>query len=673
VTRPPRRAAALVLAAALLSLLAAGLALGVSAFTPRPSASALGASASAPGAPTAAASAGGVPIFFRFDQVGYPRYSPKRALIMTSRPLRRRRFELLDVAGHPVLTGLATGPVRWNAHELVYTLDFTRLRAPGRYTLRLNGSRSPALRIAPNGGVYRPLTANALAFFQNQRDGFEVLPGPLHRAPSHLRDASALVYVQPRYRGPTLLGSLTPTGARIDASGGWFDAGDYLKFVQTASFSDLTLLFALRAYPAGLANRAGLEAQVRFGTNWLLKMYNPTSRVLYYQVGIGNGNDRTILGDHDLWRLPQADDRRNPAPGSPTYFETHRPVFAAGAPGAPISPNLAGRLAAAFALCSQVFAASDPAYAHRCLLAGQAVYDQANTNPRGALLTTSPHSYYNETEWRDDMELGATELYLATQQAIGNGTGGDLAHTNLIDYLGPATHWANAYIEAPASGQDSLNLYDVSTLAHYDLIGILKDPRAALLLASPSIEAPTDVPSLLKDRLDQLRLGQRLARQEPFGLADPSTNLDTVAHALGYAIEARMYDQLTHTSIFAAFAQQQLDWVLGANAFGSSFVVGAGSLYPHCLAAQISNLAGTLSGRGAIMLGATVEGPTAPSELRGLELPEGARRCSAGRFAALTGHRLGYLDDVRSPATSEPTDDLAALTLLAAAQQAAGG
>jgi hypothetical protein len=96
-------------------------------------------------------------------------------------------------------------------------------------------------------------------------------------------------------------------------------------------------------------------------------------------------------------------------------------------------------------------AQSDPAYSRRCLLAGQTIYDQANTHPRGPLLTTSPHAYYNE----------------------------------------------------------------------------------------------------------------------PFGLANPATNLDTVAHALGYAVQARMYDELSSTSTFAGFAQSQLDWVLGANAWGS--------------------------------------------------------------------------------------------------------
>jgi endoglucanase len=653
------RRRAVALAVVLLALLAAGCALAASSSAPP-------------------AGASGAPILFRFNQLGYTPLAPKRAFVMTLRPLHQRRFAVLGHGGHPAFAGLATGPVRWNAQRLLYTLDFTRLHVPGRYTLRLAGARSSALRIAPTTQIYAPFTANVLAFFQSQRDGSEVLRSALHRVPSHLRDASAAVYAQPSYRGNTLRGALTPTGGRIDASGGWFDAGDYLKFVETGSFSDLALLFALRTYPAGLANRVGLEHEVRFGTDWLMKMYDPSSRVLYYQVGIGDGNGRSILGDHDLWRLPQADDRRKPAPGSPSYYASYRPVFAAGAPGAPISPNLAGRLGASFALCAQVFAASDPAYAHRCLMDGQLIYDQANPNPRGALLTTSPHAYYNEPEWRDDMQLGATELYLATQQALDSGAGGGLPHTDLVHYLGPATYWANAYIEAPASGQDSLNLYDVSTLADYDLIGILRDPRAqALLQANPNVQAPTDVASLLKDRRDQLLLALRLTHREPFGLANPATNLDTVAHALGYAIQAQMYDRLAGSTDFAAFAQRQLDWVLGANAWGSSFIVGAGGIYPHCLAAQIPNLAGSLSGRGAIQLGATVEGPIAPAELRGLELPDGARRCTAGAaggqpFSAFDGHGLAYRDDVRSSATSEPTDDLAALTLLAAAQQGAG-
>lgn len=622
--------------------------------------------------PAFAASAQGR-IAFRYDQLGYPATAAKRVLVLSSGPIGARGFGVRDRGGQIVLRGRASGPVRWSPRWRLYSLDLSRLRRDGVYAVSFAGVRSPAIRVG-TAGLYRPLVAGSVAFLQTQRDGAEVLPGRLHRVASHLRDASALLYAPPVYRGQRLARPLATEGARVDASGGWFDAGDYLKFVETASFTDASLLFALRTYPAGIADTGALAAEARFGADWLLKMWDQSSRVLYYQVGIGEGNGSSVLGDHDLWRLPQADEARAAPPGSPAYFESYRPVFAANAPNAPISPNLAGRLAAAFALCAQVFRASDPAYAQRCLLAGQTVYDQADTSPRGALLSTSPGSFYNETEWRDDMEFGATELYLATQQALEAGATTGLVHSDLAYYLQQAGAWANAYIEARGSGEDSLNLYDVSTLADYDLIAILRTPLAAQLEARPGVEVPTDPASLLRDRSDQLRLARRLARREPFGLANPSTNLDTVAHALGYAVQARMYDRLSGTGAYATFAQRQLDWVLGANAWGSSFVVGYGRVFPHCLASQIPNLAGSLSGRGAIDRGATVNGPTAPADVARLELPEGARRCSAGGsapFRVFDGRREAYRDDVRSSSTSEPTDDLAALTLLAAAQATA--
>ena len=65
-----------------------------------------------------------------------------------------------------------------------------------------------------------------------------------------------------------------------------------------------------------------------------------------------------------------------------------------------------------------------------------------------------------------DMEWGATELYFAT--AAGALPPG-LPHTDPKYYLGLAAHWAKAYMTGPFAGADTLNLYDVSGLAHYEL------------------------------------------------------------------------------------------------------------------------------------------------------------------------------------------------------------
>ena len=93
------------------------------------------------------------------------------------------------------------------------------------------------------------------------------------------------------------------------------------------------MLLAARSYPtqAGAASAsANFTGEAQFGLDWLRKMWNDTTRTLYYQVGLGDGNGTTILGDHDLWRLPEKDDDKLPAPSE--RYEKQRPVFRAAAP-----------------------------------------------------------------------------------------------------------------------------------------------------------------------------------------------------------------------------------------------------------------------------------------------------------------------------------------------------
>ena len=124
------------------------------------------------------------------------------------------------------------------------------------------------------------------------------------------------------------------------------------------------------------------------GLDWLQEIWDETNQILYYQMAIGNGNAKTT-SDHDIWRLPQAEDTY----GGCTYqyrYICHRPVFVNTAAlnssgqiqtGALISPNLAGRLAADFALCYHVYKTSEPTYADQCLLSAEHIFDLANRIP----------------------------------------------------------------------------------------------------------------------------------------------------------------------------------------------------------------------------------------------------------------------------------------------------
>jgi endoglucanase len=139
-------------------------------------------------------------------------------------------------------------------------------------------------------------------------------------------------------------GDLTPTGTVINAAGGWWDAGDYLKFVQTHSYTVALMLVGVRDFPnqmgAGSAT-SNFTAEAKFGLDWLQEMWDDSTQTFYYQVGIGNGNAQTV-SDHDIWRLPQADDTFGGCTSQYRYI-CHRPVFikTAGGAGVHISPNLA--------------------------------------------------------------------------------------------------------------------------------------------------------------------------------------------------------------------------------------------------------------------------------------------------------------------------------------------
>jgi endoglucanase len=601
--------------------------------------------------------------YVRLDQVGYAQGDVKHARLLSPAPAAHARFEVLDGGGGRVAQGRVGRDLgRWSrSFPHVYAIDFSRVRSPGTYSIEVSGpaqARSPPFRIDASPALFGPLAANAVRFLSAQRDGPDVDPAILDRRPSHLADGRSFIYATPAYRHDRLVGRLRRVGGPIDVSGGWMDAGDTLKYAETASFSEALLLYSLRRYPATFGERlAAARAEARFGMDWLLEIWRPASGTLVYQVGLGSGNGATILGDHDTtWRLPQADDALKAPPGSESRYVKYRPAFRAGRPGAALSPNLAGRMAAAFALGAQVFRPLDGAYAKRCLAAARSIFARAATHHVKRLVTAAPHDFYPETEWRDDMELGAAELSLAT---VG-------VRSTSRRYLHAAAHWANAYAGSKLNGTDSFNLYDVSALAHDELFAAM---RKAGLAEIDGVSRG----SLVGDLRGQMRLAVRAAARDPFSLGIHYRDDDTVAHALGLVSEAGFVDELSHSTRYADFGTAQRDFALGDNAWGLSFVVGAGTTFPHCLHDPVANLNGSLDGSPPVMLGAVAPGPVTASDLRGLSLSKGYRRCppdGGNPFGRFDGAGARYEDDVLASPTNEPSLDVAALAMLAFAREA---
>jgi endoglucanase len=603
--------------------------------------------------------------FVRVNQVGYPNGADKRAYLMSSTDLTDTAFTIRDANNRVVLTGAAGASLgSWSrAYPFVHPIDFNGLARTGTYTVTVSGppaATSPPFRIDTGANVYGGALANALSFYQTERDGPNYVPGPLRAAPAHLNDANAMTYLTPNANSSgRFSGDLTPLGIRIDASGGWWDAGDYIKGVETLGYATALLLHGVRELPGQMASgTSNFTAEAKFGTDWLLRMWDDPTRTFYHQVGIGTGNAKTV-GDHDLWRLPQADDTFGGADPAYRYIR-NRPVFRAAAPGSPISPNLAGRDAAVFGLCYQLFKASDPAFANRCLLAGVHIFDLADTNPR-QLITYVPYSFYPETEWRSDLELGATELYLAL--AGGGALQPGLPHAASY-YLQQAAHWASAYISSPDEAADTLNLYDVSGLAHYELHKAITHAGNPAGLEVTQAQLVVDLKKALDGAVAQ-------AAGDAFQFGFPWATWDTTSHGAGLAVMASEYDQLTGTTTYKPWSSRWLANILGANAWGVSLIVGDGTTFPHCIHHQVANLAGSLDGTGAILKGAAVEGPNG-TLYSGFQT--GMQNCPPDDSDAYAqfNSKAKFRDDIESFSTVEPAVDLTATSPLAFARLAAG-
>ena len=601
--------------------------------------------------------------YIRVNQVGYE-IGPVRMYLMSQAAKKGSAFAVKKSSGEEILSGTVSEPGGTWGKFNVYPIDFTILAA-GSYTVSLSGPLpvSSAFIVGTPAQLYAQPLNNALRFYQDQRDGREYIPSALRTAPAHLNDRQANVYNPPEFGSfERIRGDLVPTGAVVDAEGGWWDAGDYLKFVHTASFTAALMLVGLRDFPhhMGRDSSSSFVKEAKFGLDWLQRMWNNNSATLYYQVGIGSGNSG-FENDHSIWRLPQEDDSYGGSNPKFRYIR-NRPVLLAAPAGAKVSPNLAGRLAADFALCSSVYRTSDTEYANRCLQAAERIFDLADTSPQGELLTASPHDFYGESEWRDDMELGATELYLATRNP---GLPENLPHREPAFYLKQASDWASAYIHGEKGSGEILGAGDVSGLAHFELYRAITMPGTPGGLAI----SPADLLADMKKNLDH---AVSLAGKDPFGFGAWWGAGDTPNHGAALAVMASEYDSLTHSKEYDGHIRQWIANILGENAWGASFIVDDGTTFPRCIHHQVANLLASGNPPRPILAGALVEGPIEKPESGA---PKGAKVCPANgedSFSQFNGNRAVYKDNVEFYSTIEPAIDLTAPSFLMFAWRMAG-
>lgn len=128
----------------------------------------------------------------------------------------------------------------------------------------------------------------------------------------------------------------------MDLTGGYYDAGDNVKFNFPMAFTTTMLSWSTLEYgkKMGPQQLQSARSAIRWATDYLLKCATATPGKLY--VGVGDPN-----ADHRCWERPED-------------MDTPRAVYSV-SPSNPGS-DVAGETAAALASASLVFRKADPAY-----------------------------------------------------------------------------------------------------------------------------------------------------------------------------------------------------------------------------------------------------------------------------------------------------------------------
>ena len=478
----------------------------------------------------------------QINQVGFETNLPKRAVVSSTGLPHTLTFSVIDDAVQPKIRyrgklkplDAVQNHGKFNTH---FEASFDNFEEVGRYRIRLsNGQLSPPFTIGHN--IDDELIPLVMQYFDIQRCGVQQSE---FRGSCHVSDG----IVQ---NGPD-------KGRVVDCSGGWHDAGDFMKFVETTSYVAAVMLFAYDLAKDPLQRASNLSesdgklphvlAQAKIGLDWLLKMH-PEPNVFYYQVG--------QKSDHDTWRLPESDADDGDA-------EAQRRTIFAG-----VGANLAGRTAAAFALAARLYEPYDVHFSEVCLAAAQSVFRLGLANPQ--VVTTEPADFYPEATWADDMEWGAIALFDATGRR---------------EYLQQAVHFAR--LAGKADGP--VSVYNVHAIAHYSLYRHATRPLKKFLRDSME----SDVYDIA-----------HTSRGDPHGLGIDYT-WGTSAAAAGAGVSCILYGRLEGDTTYHHVAHKQRDFILGCNPFGLCCLVGAGTRYPLFPHSPVANL------RDIELTGAVVGGP----------------------------------------------------------------
>lgn len=465
-----------------------------------------------------------VKMFIRANQHGYLPNDYKSGVIIAEGDITGRTFRVIDAANKRTAFSNFIGPNlgKYGKFNFSYKIDYSIVKTPGTYYIEIDGEKSIPFNV--NQNLYNSVVDSLMLFFRMQRCG---PTNPFMHEVCHLYDVYKIVGDH--------------SAATADVTGGWHDAGDYIKFLGNSAYTTYMLMFSYEFDKAKFSfdnNHNGAPdvlEEAKVGLDWLLRC-NYSKYKLITQV--------QDLSDHSVgWRLPEKDSLK---------------YVRAGYTG--LGKNQIGIYTAVMALASKIWRETfyDDQFADKCLTAAENIYSLRNEAPD---VDKSQTGMYQDSRFWGKLSLGAVELYNTTKADM---------------FLEDAKLYADS-----AKSDYWWSWGDINSLADYRIAKI-ESKYQQYILNNLSHFNKYRWQSLYEDGM--------------------SPTWGTTNSLLGVALQAILYKDLTGSNSYDSLAVSQRDFVLGKNNWGVSFVFNIGKTFSKYIHHQIGALKGNYT-PGAIAAG----------------------------------------------------------------------
>lgn len=499
----------------------------------------------------------------RINQWGFAPDAPKHAAVVTS---SATQFHVIDSAnGDTALTGNLGAAVTWTlAQETAKLADFSTVKKPGKYRLVVPGvGSSGVFRIDER--VYSDAYVGLARYLY------------LNRASEALLATHAGVFARPGGHfdnqvriHPSAATEQRPANTQIDVSSGWYDAGDYNKYMGPTAFSVAMVLALLEDRASFVAANnlnipetptplPDLLDEALLGVRMLLRSQDPNDGGVYHKVTSANFSGFVMPNQDNSvrWAVQKS-----------------------------VTATLA--TAAALAKAKRAFepyltaAPELKALGDSCLAAARKAWDWSLANPT---------KYYNQTQMNQSFT-----------PAIQTGEYGDnnandekyWAGIELGLTTGEATYLDAVHPQATLTGTFAVPSWaSVQTFALFSLASQVIAEKTL-----PARFAKADITTRMNSLANSLR-GRGEAT--PFGIRLTSQDMNwgsngtVAAHGVIYILAHR----ITGNADYLASAVTVADYLYGRNAMGISYVTGFGwnaAMKPHHRVSGADNVVAPVPG-----------------------------------------------------------------------------